>query len=113
LLTEARRRGFAVKKDVQQQLSTAAAHNLADAARQLGLMPVHGQDPTQAIPRAVSTLIMSILSGERREVTPLGPMSYALREQYPSAVFDDGVTAAVSRLEQARRVTGSISSVDR
>jgi parvulin-like peptidyl-prolyl isomerase len=102
LLADAERRGFVMRKDVQDGLTAAARRNLADAARQLGLMPVKG-DSARTVPKSVLILLSNMLTGQQREVTPLGAMSYALRARYPSSMFDDGLDSAVVRVEQARR----------
>jgi hypothetical protein len=103
LLAEAERRGFRIRPEVRNELILAARRNLKEAARQLSLMPVAGRNPTQAIPESVSNLLTGMLTGQRREVTPLGPMSYALRARYPASTFAKGVDAAVARIEQGRR----------
>jgi hypothetical protein len=105
LLAEVARRGWSVREDVRAPLATAARRNLAEAARQLGLMPdqIEGGNADESdIKAAASGLLSRMLAGEVREITPLGAMSYVLRGSYPVQISEEGINAAVQRTTEMR-----------
>jgi hypothetical protein len=106
LVAAAVRRGWGVQPDAREQLAQRVRRNLADAARQLGLLPIvvsPGQGPAEAVQAAVAELLSDMLSGKRTEVTPLGVMSYVLRRQYPARVVEPGVEEVAARVGELRR----------
>ena len=107
LLNDATRRGYTVRPEVRQGLVDAAHANLAETVRQLGLAT--DGDPA-AIDERVTALLAGMLSGERREVTPLGAMSHVLREQYRWGVGDQQVEAAVRRTTELRQPSADPTS---
>ncbi len=105
LVAEALRRGWSSPQEARERAAAAARQNLVDAARQMGLLHIEiaqDQRPGDAVHQGVSTLLSDMLTGQRREVTPLGIMSYVLRRQYPAHVVDAGVDEAAARIEQIR-----------
>ena len=105
LLAETQRRGWAVRPEIKEQMTAAARRNLVDAARQLGLLQ-SGANAKASGPQtqaSVDSLLARILSGQQREVTPLGAMSYVLREKYRAEINEPGVTAAAARIEELRK----------
>ncbi len=106
LQAEARRRGWSAPQGARERVAATARHNLVEAARQLGLLHVEvapDQQPGHAVQVAVSGLLSDMLTGRRREVTPLGLMSYVLRRQYPAHVVETGLNEVAARVEQIRR----------
>jgi hypothetical protein len=105
LAGEVTRRGITVRPEIEKGLATAAASNLAGSARMLSLLPKQGADTAGAVPRAVDSLLARELSGQLRQVPPLGLMAYALRSSLPQwGISDAGVEAAVTQLRQKRGV---------
>lgn len=104
LVSVAVSQGIAVPEHQQQALAQAARENLVEAADQLGLrvLPEPGQDPDAAAEEAVSTLLREMLSGERREVTPLGVMAGVLRDQYDWRLSETGLSDVVARVRELR-----------
>jgi hypothetical protein len=105
LVAEARRLGRTPSTAVAAQVAATARRNLREAAKQLGLFPIpvsRGQRPAEVVDSVVSTLLADILSGARREVTPLGVMSYLLRDDRSARVVESGLDEVV-RLVEARR----------
>lgn len=106
LAMEALRRGWSSPQEARDRAAAAARRNLTEAARQMGLLHVDiapDQRPGDAVHQAVSSLLSDMLTGARREVTPLGVMSYVLRRQYPAHVVDAGVDEVVVRIEELRQ----------
>ncbi len=104
LQAEARREGLK-EPDVDHATDVARA-NLVAAARQLGLLPIvvgADQRPQDAVHAAVATLLGDMLSGKRREVTPLEVMSYVLRRQHSFRVVDQGLDSVVARVQALRK----------
>jgi hypothetical protein len=105
LTMDALRRGWSSPVEMRDQAAASARRNLAGAARQLGLLGIEvpeGQHPTDAVRQAVTGLLSDMLTGARREVTPLGVMSYILRRQYPGRVVEPGVDEVVARIREMR-----------
>ena len=105
LTADALRRGWTSPVEARERVSVAARRNLADAARQLGLMPLQvapGEQPPDAVREAVAALLSDMLTGARREVTPLGVMAYVLRRRYPGRVVETGVDDVLGQVRTAR-----------
>ncbi len=106
LTAAALRRGWSSPVEMRDQAAASARRNLADAARQLGLLGIEvpeGQHPQDAVRQAVSALLSDMLTGARREVTPLGVMSYILRRQFPGRIVQPGVDEVVARVQEIAR----------
>ncbi|MGD2069219.1 MAG: peptidylprolyl isomerase [Gemmatimonadota bacterium] len=104
LVSAAVSRGITVPEEQQRALAQAARNSLVEAADQLGLRvrPDAGQDGGAAVETAVSTLLRGMLSGERREVTPLGVMSGVLRDQYEWRISESGLADVAARVRELR-----------
>jgi hypothetical protein len=104
LTAEALRRGWSSPAEARERVAASARRNLQDAARQLGLSdaPEPEQHPSEAVRQAVSGLLSDMLTGARREVTPLGVMAYVLRNRYPTRIVAGGVDAVVARVRELR-----------
>jgi peptidyl-prolyl cis-trans isomerase C len=107
LLIDARRRGYAIRPEVRQGLVDAAHANLAQTLRQLGLEPTHDGP---SVSERVDALLTGVLSGERREVTPLGVMSHVLREQYSWAIHEPQLAGVARRIQELRTAATSPST---
>jgi hypothetical protein len=104
LVAEAQKTGIQYDATRRDSVKGALRDNFRDAARDLGLLSVtKGQDetPEEAIDRTVTTLLRSIIRGER-DVIPLGADSFVLRLQYSAEVFDPGVQQVVRQVQIAR-----------
>jgi hypothetical protein len=105
LLADALRRGWTSPAEARARVADAARRNLVEAARQLGLL---GYDvapdthPSEAVRGAVNKLLSDILSGERREITPLGVMAYVLRRRFPARIVEPGVGETVQQIHALR-----------
>ncbi len=109
LIAEARRVGIQPNQARQDSMMTMARTSFTEAARQLGLISIQrqeGESQEAAIDRTVTTLIQSILRGER-DVIPLGGVSYTLRQQYPTEVVVEAVEKVVTQVETARGPAGA------
>lgn len=105
LVAQALARGWSVPAGPRENIAAQARRNLLEAARQLGLAPLEpGQNQTveDAAREAADRLLSDILTGERREVTPLGPMSYLLRLGHDARVFEANLGEAVQRIRELR-----------
>ncbi|NJD19869.1 MAG: hypothetical protein FIA95_11395 [Gemmatimonadetes bacterium] len=109
LALAARSRGWAIPPERQEEAAAAARSNLVAAARQLGLLPVEAAPdelPADAVARSVDGLMSGMLTGTVREVTPLGPMSYLLRQGTGSGVVEAGLDEVVARMRSQREGAG-------
>ncbi|MGH7482549.1 MAG: peptidylprolyl isomerase [Longimicrobiales bacterium] len=104
LIAEAREQGLApsaqardsIEANVREQLRTAvSASNLG------AITPQEGETRAQAVDRRVTAMIGEIIRGER-QVLPLGPISYTLREQYDAEIFQRSFPQVVSRVQAIR-----------
>ena len=106
LLAEATRMGFVIRPEILADLEGAARANLVGAARQLGLFPDQAIPPQARedhVPELVATLLSNLLSGQQREVTPLGAMIYLLMARYPWEVYPAGLESAVAQIVARRQ----------
>ncbi|MSR35776.1 MAG: hypothetical protein EXR95_03890 [Gemmatimonadetes bacterium] len=104
LVAEARAKGIQPNTQRQDSMVAMVRKGFLDAARQLGLVsiqPQEGESKEQAIDRAVTALLQSILKGQR-DVIPLGGVAFTLRQQYPTEVFAPAVDKVVQEVETVR-----------
>lgn len=108
LILQARERGLepspatvdSIRTELRAQLRQAvAASNLA------GITPQDGESRDEAVERRVTALLQEIIRGER-QVLPLGPISYSLREQLEAEVYKRAFPEVVSRVESMRGTSG-------
>jgi len=102
LVEEARNRGLEPTEARRDSITEMARRRFVETGRQLGLVRVgRSDDRPDGVTRAVRAIVGGIVSGQR-EIVPLGPIAYVLREQYRSGVSDVGVQAVVSRIDEIR-----------
>lgn len=104
LVEEAKRQGFHASKQQADSLTTVARQQLAGAVAQAGLthiQPQSGETKQQAVERKVKSVLESVVKGEQN-VIPLGPVSFALREQYGAEVYERSLPAVVTKVEASR-----------
>lgn len=104
LIEEARRAGILPNATRQDSMKTELRTSFVDAARQLGLIgiqPTAGESQKAAIDRTVASILQGIIQGQR-DVIPLGPVSFALRQNADAEVFEDGVQQVVAQVTAAR-----------
>jgi len=102
LVDEARERGFVPSDARRDSLTLMAREQFVATGEGMGLigLPVTKARP-DGVTRAVRAILEGIITGNR-EVVPLGPISFILRDQYRNVVADAGVTTAVTRLGEIR-----------
>ncbi len=104
LVDEAARQGFKPTQQERDSLAALAHKQLAQVVKSAGLddiKPQQGETQPQALERKVMGLVTEIVEG-KQNVIPLGPVAYALREQYGAEVYDRSVQAVVSKVEASR-----------
>jgi hypothetical protein len=104
LVAEAKRSGIQPNTARTDSLKTQLRTSFVDAARQLGLLgikPNEGETQKAAIDRTVGQVLQEIVLGQR-EVIPLGPVSFTLRQDADAEMFDDGVQQVVAQVISAR-----------
>ncbi|MBI4409152.1 MAG: peptidylprolyl isomerase [Gemmatimonadetes bacterium] len=107
LVEEAKKQGLEVTPVERDSLAREARRQLESAvvAAQLkNIQPQEGETLPQAIERKVNALLEGIIKGERN-VLPLGPIAYALREQFGAQIFDRAFPAVVAKAEASRPAT--------
>jgi hypothetical protein len=104
LVLEAEDRGLTVPQEVQDSLADVGRANFVQIASNIGLLgirPREGQSPREAVEERVEAILREMLSGNR-DVIPAGAVSFTLRKQFPSQVFQSGAGHAVLALARAR-----------
>ena len=104
LIAEAKRQGFAASKQQQDSLTNVARQQLMGVVRSAGLVgikPQSGENEEQAVERKVRTLVEAVVKGEQN-IIPLGPLAYALREQYSGQVYDRSFPNVVAKVQATR-----------
>jgi len=104
LVQEALRNGHELSREERDSLESEAVSRLvaiAGAAGFRNIQPRDGETQAQAIERATTELLEGIVRGERSAL-PLGPLGYAMREQYGSAIFDRAYPRVVAMVEATR-----------
>lgn len=104
LIAEARRQGFAASKQQQDSLTNVARQQLMGVVRSAGLIgikPQSGENDEQAVERKVRSLVEAVVKGEQN-IIPLGPLAYALREQFSGQVYDRSFPNVVAKVQATR-----------
>lgn len=104
LLRRAQARDYTVGTGVRDSLTALARERFVATARQVGVLrvtPAPGQSDREALEARVSSILREIVSNNR-DVIPLGAITFALRKQFPSRVFETGVDRVVQRLAEVR-----------
>ena len=95
-LTVLKQQTDSVRNEVRKQLRAAIVEG-----QLTNIKPQEGESRDQAIERRVLALLEGNIKGDR-PVIPLGPISYSLRDQYGSQIYEQGVTATLQKAEQLR-----------
>jgi len=102
LVNEAIRRGLEPTPARRDSLTQLARDQFIAAGRQLGLVEIDRSDTRpDGVTRAVRAIVGGIVSGTR-EIVPLGPIAFVLREHYRNGVSPVGVQAAAARIDEIR-----------
>jgi hypothetical protein len=104
LVNEANRQGLQVSQAEADSLREQTRFSMRIAAVNSGLtsiQPQEGETMPQAIDRKVRAFLEGLLRGEM-QAYPLGPVSYALRNQFNGEVFERSFDSVVSRIEAMR-----------
>lgn len=104
LVNEASRQGLEVTEAEADSLREQTRFSMRVAAVNAGLtsiQPQEGETMPQAIDRKVRAFLEGLLKGEM-QAYPLGPVSYALRNQFNGEVFERSFDAVVARIEAMR-----------
>ncbi len=100
LVNKARTEGIDLSEAERDSVMAQARNRFSLAARQLGLVgitPEEGESVEAAIDRTVMSSLREILQGER-DVIPLGPIAYTLREAYRGQIYEHAVPRVVERI---------------
>ncbi|MGH7476766.1 MAG: peptidylprolyl isomerase [Longimicrobiales bacterium] len=114
LIEEARRQGLELSEASIDSMATQLRQRLQEAvaASELaGISAQAGESQSEAIERRVESLLREIVRGER-QVLPLGPIAYTLREQMNAEVFERAFPDVVSRVEAIRATSGEPATPD-
>lgn len=102
LVADALDRGLAPSEARRDSVTALARDQFIEVGRQLGLVEVDRSDERpDGVTRAVRAIVGGIVGGTR-QVVPLGPIAYVLREQYRHGVSPVGVRAAMTRIDEIR-----------
>jgi hypothetical protein len=104
LINEAKRLGLALtpaERDSLVEMTRRQVEAAALSAGLKGIVPQAGESMPQAIERQVATLMREIVRQERN-VIPLGPVTFSLREGHGATVFERSFAAVVAKVESAR-----------
>ena len=101
LIDQARKLGLTPSKQQRDSLTNVARQQLTNVLRVTGLAaikPQSGENEGQAIDRKVRTILTAVVKGEQN-VIPLGPLGYALRDQFGGQVYDRSYPNVVAKVQ--------------
>ncbi len=104
LIDEARRLGLAPTQQQRDSMANLARTQLKGVLQATGLLnvkPQQGESESQAIDRKVDGLLAGVVKGEQN-VIPLGPLSYALRDQFDGQTYDQSYATVVAKVQATR-----------
>lgn len=104
LVEEAEKQGLAVPEAARDTARGQVHAQLSAATRSIGLtsiQPQDGETMNQAIERRVNAYLDAVMRNEQ-QLVPLGPLSYALREQFDGEVFDRLVDSVIAKIQEIR-----------
>lgn len=106
VMADARERGIEVPQAEQDSIKRLMADELQRVvqASNLGGPPREGETEAEAVERRVRSLMEGILSGQRNLI-PLGPLSFAMREQVDWEINESSFAAVVNELQERRAAT--------
>jgi hypothetical protein len=113
LIAEAGRRGLAPSQARVDSLVAEARLQLRAVVADIGLLRVErapGEALEPAVARAVRKALTDVLTGAK-DVVPLGPLSFQLRERTEASVFETGLGQVVINVGQIRARRG-LSATD-
>lgn len=103
LVREAERQGLSVTPEERDSIIEMTRQQVDAAVVAAGLKPIvpeEGETVNQAIARTVASLLREIIRQER-DVVPLGPVTYSLRDGYGATVFERSFAAVAQQVEAA------------
>lgn len=89
------------ERDSLESMAVRRLVSIANAAGFRNIQPQGGETQAQAVKRVTGQLLEAIVKGERAAL-PLGPLGFAMREQYGGAVFDRAYPSVVAAVEATR-----------
>lgn len=95
LVTRAEEEGMALPQATFDSLEANVRAQFGEAVAELGL---GGPGPTTPI----ADMLAEMLAGDR-DVIPLGPIGYVLRDRYEGRLVNEGVELALQRIQEERR----------
>lgn len=104
LVEEARASGLEPPREQVDSLRSLARTQLREAARQIGVLRLDrapGEDLEPAVSRAVIASLEAIVAGGK-DVIPLGPIAFQLRQGEATAISEEGIGEAILRIGQIR-----------
>jgi len=104
LIREARNQGLEPTEAEVDSLREESRGLILDAVRQGGLTditPQDGESMDDAVERKVMTLMEGILSGQQNLI-PLGPVTFALRDEGRAEIFERAIPTVVEKIEELR-----------
>lgn len=103
LVREAERQGLSVTPEERDSIIEMTRQQVDAAVVAAGLKPIvpeEGETVNQTIARTVASLLREIIRQER-DVVPLGPVTYSLRDGYGATVFERSFAAVAQQVEAA------------
>jgi hypothetical protein len=102
LVREARRQGLALTPEEDQEIRSEARAAIRQILQMSGFAQHAGQRPPAAtLQTQVREILEGLVRGDR-QVLPLGPLGFALRDAYPADLNEPAFGQVVQRLEQIR-----------
>ena len=104
LVAEAASAGLAPEPARVDSLVNEARQQLLDVVGEMGLRRLErapGEGLNAAVARAVNGALADVLNGAK-DVVPLGQISFQLRQEHPSVIFEPGLGQVVLNVGQAR-----------
>ena len=105
LILEAEERGLGPNEARRDSLTIQARESFAQAGRMMGFFALNvlaeEQGVEDPVAVAVEARLLEIVSNQR-EVLPLGPVGFTLRQGARTELFEAGIIDAVNRIEEIR-----------
>jgi hypothetical protein len=102
LVREARQLGITLTAEEEQEITTEARNTIREVLVASGFtQQPAGARNSAALSTQVRELIEGAIRGDR-QLIPLGPLSFALREAYPSEINENAFAQVVQRMEEIR-----------
>lgn len=104
LVAEAQKQGFTISQKAADSMQVQVRDRLRQAVagvQLLDIKPQQGETAAQAMERRVDDLVAQVIKGTK-QVLPLGPISYALRQQMGAEINTSAFPQVVKRLKDMR-----------